>query len=513
MKSKDDIPYKVSHIERYAFSVDLMLAGGDSRILIEESTGLNRYGTSISPVLNLPYGSCTANNISNTAFAHVRSVVSQLNNLKDDNKSLKYIKSSIIKNNVECIKTLYDLKDDVELAISPSGTDLEYLGLKLASSFSKSGVHNILMAPDEIGSGSLYAAKGLYFSNTTPNGDNVEIGQPIKGLYSVNNTISTIDIRSGCKIIEQEVVYGSSRKEINIALSRNQVPLLHIVHGTKSGLVSLSMDLLKCLVAEYGSKLKIIIDACQGRIGTYEIHQYLQLSSLIMITGSKFFSGPPYSAAMIIPKKFYTNSLKQGVDNIGLEGFFSDFDLPEAFINSENYTSVNKINLGTHLRWTAACVEIKSYLHVPPERAEYITKCLERAVVNSICHFPFIELINTVKGMGALSRSGTFKHRTIFTIALKGNKNGRYLTLKQSQQVQSNIANVGLIPIQLGQPVPIWNDKYDEFIGNLRLAISAHLISELAILTKQELKNRINDDVFYIFNRLTEEITIMNKGQ
>ena len=58
----------------------------------------------------------------------------------------------------------------VEVVLTPSGTDGEYAALHLARGGSNRALVNIVIAPEETGSGVLAAAQGRHFSHVTPSG-------------------------------------------------------------------------------------------------------------------------------------------------------------------------------------------------------------------------------------------------------------------------------------------------------------------------------------------------------
>lgn len=45
----------------------------------------------------------------------------------------------------------------------------------------------------------------------------------------------------------------------------------------------------------------MVVDACQGRFETKMLNDLIDLNAITLITGSKFFRGPPFSGAVIVP--------------------------------------------------------------------------------------------------------------------------------------------------------------------------------------------------------------------
>jgi hypothetical protein len=45
----------------------------------------------------------------------------------------------------------------------------------------------------------------------------------------------------------------------------------------------------------------LVADMCQGRFEKERLLEYLSKNVVVLITGSKFFRGPPFSGAVIVP--------------------------------------------------------------------------------------------------------------------------------------------------------------------------------------------------------------------
>ena len=55
------------------------------------------------------------------------------------------------------------------------------------------------------------------------------------------------------------------------------------------------------LQAEWKDRLIVVIDACQLRCHPHAIARYVDKGYLALVTGSKFFTGPPFSGAVVMP--------------------------------------------------------------------------------------------------------------------------------------------------------------------------------------------------------------------
>ena len=110
----------------------------------------------------------------------------------------------------------------------------------------------------------------------------------------------------------------------------------------------------------------IVVDACQMRIGRARLRKYLDRGYLVIITGSKFFTGPPFSGALLVPAVL-SKALDPATEVAsGLRDYSSRSDWPV------NWTALRsgfpiRTNFGQWLRWEAALEEIGAYYGVPDE--------------------------------------------------------------------------------------------------------------------------------------------------
>ena len=111
-------------------------------------------------------------------------------------------------------------------------------------------------------------------------------------------------------------------------------------------------------------KVQVVVDACQARLGRRRLRSYLDRGYMVLITGSKFFGGPAFSGALLVPKGF-----SRSLDRIeGIAPGFFDYvgrcDWPMAWTALRSRFE-RRPNFGQWLRWEAALAEIGSYYAVP----------------------------------------------------------------------------------------------------------------------------------------------------
>jgi len=114
----------------------------------------------------------------------------------------------------------------------------------------------------------------------------------------------------------------------------------------------------------FGDRVQMVIDACQLRLGRKRLAAHLAAGDMVTITGSKFFTGPPFSGALLVPA-----SLARSIGTVprlpaGLADYTSRSDWPRAWGGLRD-SLAEHANLGQLLRWTAALREMGDYFAVP----------------------------------------------------------------------------------------------------------------------------------------------------
>ena len=125
---------------------------------------------------------------------------------------------------------------DIELILTTSGTDAELFALFLAICRYDQPVMNILVGPEETGSGVVLAAQGLHFAENTPLGKPASKREPVEGLPTDQVKLVEVPIRDStgaylsCSIVDERV-----KALINKAIADGCRVLLHLVDNSKTG--------------------------------------------------------------------------------------------------------------------------------------------------------------------------------------------------------------------------------------------------------------------------------------
>lgn len=258
---------------------DIMSSGGDHRITISERTGLNKYGCKPYPGYVINFGSSTSNNISFEAYSNLLSLHDNMLRSSNFDQLLSIYRLEFEKIRSSLNKFL-DLNKNTEIFFGPSGTDLELIILGIGLSSKESKITNIIIAPDEGGSGIIESAQGQHFSDFTALGIDVNKGEKIKGYRDAINTKFVYTRSSNGTIYSDDEIFLILKNELLKGINKNSRVVIHCMHISKLGRVIPSLHNLKKLINLNKNKIDIVIDACQGRISPKKINEYLNIGAI-----------------------------------------------------------------------------------------------------------------------------------------------------------------------------------------------------------------------------------------
>ncbi|MGZ8998201.1 MAG: hypothetical protein ACXW2T_05005, partial [Allosphingosinicella sp.] len=238
-----------------------MTTGGDGRIRLDLTTGLNPYLSAPRPSSILAYASSTANDISPAAFARAELLLAEIGQTLtagDYSRRLEGFRQRL--------RAAYRLKDDVAIVFAPSGTDLEYVALACVAGRG-AGIHNILLGADEVGTGCIQSARGHYFAESTALGIATVAGRAVSGLGDVNVDLVDIAVRdSKGQVRPSAEIAERMESSLRTAHAQQRHCLIHVVHGSKTGLILPREPELDRLQSGHGRRSTLVVDACQARI-------------------------------------------------------------------------------------------------------------------------------------------------------------------------------------------------------------------------------------------------------
>ena len=468
---------------------DILLRGGDPRLALDPKSRLNAYGCGPLPAPDtLSFASSTASTISERAYARaglaraglMRSAIAHGLEQAFDTR-LEQMREEL-----RCHLKLSAFEADI--VFSPSGTDSQLHALFLARAWFGSPPTMLVVGSDQTGSGTVHTARGRHFSSRTASGCQVAKDMPIAGLSGDSVALPLLDaMLDPTRELAAPADHDSAVLEaVEAAVTRGAGVLLQIMDASKLGWRAPGEACLEEIATRWPDKVRIVVDACQMRLSRPRLRRYLDRGYMVLITGSKYFGGPAFSGALLVPTAM-SPALDRG-DGIapGLLDYASRSDWPR------NWTALrscfaSRPNLGQWLRWEAALAEIDAYYQVPASfRA--LALCESRKAIESL-----IALSPSLRPL-ARPPSGTaedeeFADATIFPFLVHRDHGplsvddcrGLYRVLGNDQrdatagtEADRDVASRRCL---IGQPVGI-ESRGGQLAGALRLCVGARLVTE-----------------------------------
>ncbi len=337
---------------------------GDERLLVDPVTGLNKHGCSPRPRPEaITFSSCTASSVSEFAYGAAEGLRHRLmRTLPVGNLAARYAQE--IEQVRSSLKSLLGLEAHTEVILASSGTDAELYPLALLRASGREKLLNIVLAPDELGTGTVLAAGGRHFSTRSPLGVDLHPGGAVAGVENVE--VVTIPVRGGDGAIRSAEELQQHLRAVVVAAAPLAGPIiLHLVDNSKTGVVAPGLDFVCALQADFPGRLQVLVDACQFRIERENLQRYLAHGFWVLITGSKFFTGPPFGAALLIPN-FQTRGHAPSLPS-GFGDYFTRSEVPPGLRDrARNLPAV--LNLGLLFRWAGALQEMEAFYSVPKAR-------------------------------------------------------------------------------------------------------------------------------------------------
>jgi hypothetical protein len=345
----------------------LLGGGGDPRLSINPATGANEYGCPPFPCPDtLSFASSTATSISQRAYERAGNARQALmrSAIAVGLEAAFDARIEAMRDELKAHLGLSGINADV--VFSPSGTDSQLQALFLARALLGSALTTVIVAADQTGSGTADTARGHHFNAATANGSRVRKGDPIAGLAdSVGSVAIGLCSQTGDFRRPDEtdaMVFGAVEKSVGSGTN----VLLQVMDSSKLGWRAPSDQCLDEIARRWPRQVQVVVDACQMRLGRPRLHRYLDRGYMVIVTGSKFFTGPAFSGALLVPAR-----LSNALDAVaaiapGLCEYSSRSDWPNNWPALRSRFPV-RTNFGQWLRWEAALEEIGAYYGVPDE--------------------------------------------------------------------------------------------------------------------------------------------------
>ena len=358
-------------------TASLLASGGDTRHQRVELSGLNRYGCSFDPTPDVvEFGSCTGSSVGRRGYAAARALRDRLRRCAAPDR--RALIEDLHEHHRRRIIELMIPGGRADAVITPSGTDAELIPLVLFAAGHDQEIESVILGPGEVGSGTVGAAGASTFDAHTPNGWTTTVGADVDPALAARTTVTEVRIRDRDGAIRSAAaVDGEVEEVVESARRSGRRVLLHVVAHSKTGVHAPTLATVERLEQRHGADIAVVVDAAQGRISRRGLAASLGRGHMVILTGSKFFGGPPFSGVVLIPPTMRPGARGLGVFPAGFGRYFSRPFLPSEW-GPQRASLPDTPNPGLLLRWEAALAEMDAYYAVEPAARLHVLRAFEQ---------------------------------------------------------------------------------------------------------------------------------------
>jgi len=366
----------------------LLATGGDARLRLDAATGLNVYGCRPAPRPEaVAFSSSTASSISVPAWRRALAAWQRLAAGESADTLVEEVRGDLA-------RVLGLTGTGSAIVFAPSGTDSMLHALAVTRALRGGPQIGVLAAADETGSGVPQVVLGRHFSGSTARGKAVPAGEPIAGLGEGNQLIALRLRDAAGEMRDAAELDREAFAAVARAVAAGRTVLLVAMDHSKLGNRAPSDEGLAEIQAAFGEAVQVVVDACQARLGLGRLRAHLERGRMVLLTGSKFFSGPPLSGALIVPPMLAWRLADATGLPPGLRDYSIASDWPPAWQRMRASLPAAD-NVGQMLRWTAALAEMEAWFAIPPECRVAMLRGFAADVNRAIAGFDGLDLLAT----------------------------------------------------------------------------------------------------------------------
>lgn len=470
----------------------LLVAGGDARIALDPASGLNKYGCQPFPDPSLlAFGSSTASVISPAGFAAANQLRARLLQ-----QACGYPLEVIYARDMQRVRLellhLCEVSDPgVELVFAASGTDAHLIVAQYVASEADRQVKAVMVEEDETGSGVVSALTGQRGAHAF-DVSSFEPGEKAENPDAIEVVSVPLRLADGAPRTPADIDADVTAL-VDDAVTPGRRVLLIMVDQSKTGLIAPSPACVAKLLHRHAGHLDVLVDACQFRIAPMTLNAYLQQGFMVALTGSKFLTGPSFSAALLFPAKIVQRLKRQAFPH-ALRGRSNWGNWPAGWDTGQRTAGDFSVdNFGLLLRWEAALVELRRFRAVPQAKIIHSLQAFAQAVGHRLLNDPHFEplAVPQLDRRPLLAAANWDQLPTIFPFLLYGTDAAgdrvpfsREETLQTYRRLQADLSQLAdsaggaaSLRCQFGQPVSC-GTRDGIAVSALRLCISARLISD-----------------------------------
>jgi hypothetical protein len=347
------------------------------------------------------------------------------------------------------------------------------------------------------------SARGRHFNRVTANGAVVRKDTPIEGL--VGDAIA-LPLADASGLTLRGDADAAVLTAVETAVGDGAGVLLQIMDASKLGWRAPSQACLDEIARRWPQKVVVAVDACQMRLSRRRLRGCLDRGYMVLITGSKFFGGPAFSGALLVPSVLSLAPQRGEGIATGLADYANRNDWPQRWTALRSRFE-SRPNLGQWLRWEAALEEIKGYYAMPDAWRAMALREYRAGIEDLVTLSSSLRLTGASAGVAAAAEDEEFAEPTIFPFTL--NRNGRMLSPHECRALYQVLAQdlSGVIDggeadrdiiaqrCLIGQPVRIERPGFEP-TAVLRLCVGARQLTETwsadAAIARQNLQRELD---------------------
>jgi len=459
---------------------EILCIGGDERLRVLSQTGKNKYGCATRPIPGLvEFSSCTATTVTQRGYAAAESTRRRLLAAALDGE-LSMCCAAEAASIREGLLHRYGLDDTVDAVLAASGTDASLVAAMLAGAMDTTRpVVTVLVSAAETGRGVPNAVNGCAFGETTAMGHRQLLGDPIAGVVP-GMACEGIALRSNGRPRAVQAIDADVRRHIDRAVNAGCKVLLYAPHASKTGLTAPSRQEIGQLLQDYHPHVHVVVDACQGRIDASDVQDYVQAGATVLLTGSKFFTGPSFCGVVFAPRSKVQTVLDRMPVGLGAYSSIDDWRQAPSCLSHGH-------NVGLLLRWAAGLAEMDAFRLIPAPVQIQLLKKFGGILRNVFSEGPALMTGHPVQSP---SRTETWAGlQTIFPFMLRSPfASDRVLSMSELEcvyrSIHGDLARAtgdarAATPCQIGQPVA-FDGEISSGRAVLRFAASSRHVAAYA---------------------------------
>jgi len=472
----------------------LLCTGGDSRLHLTE-LGTNKYFCAPEPASGpVLRSSCTCSPPSALGFSHALDKWHALEATRSGGAaSFESAFSEAMASVRQRLSRALNLPDGTAVVLSASGTDAEYVPLAIARELSlieqhaagagafldpayhaPCGLHSVLVAAEEVGSGCKEACAGEHFDQFAPfapMSETVSRGQRLEGFEDV--VMHTVPARhEDGSVVDASVAIGALVEQ-----HKAGAPwwVVRLVDGTKTAFTT-TLPAAAALPA----RSITVVDGCQTRLQPSAVRAHLDAGRLLLVTGSKFMQGAAFSGAVLVPAPL-ARRLRDGAGVAsslprGMGDYFSRHEMPAELAHWAAQLHSQR-NEGLLSRWHTALPHLEAVGAIDEPRRRRLETAWTDEVLACVARHPALSVAAVEKGIVSIRCAN--RHRQALTgkryhgaATLKSVY--RWLTSDMSLAPGADSCAAAGTVVYLGQPVSLTKDE-----AVLRIAMGAELLLQM----------------------------------